>query len=52
MSFVRQMQPLGLGHAVWCARDLIGDEPFAVMLPDMLMDADAGRPCVQAVTDL
>jgi UTP--glucose-1-phosphate uridylyltransferase len=39
MSFVRQMAPLGLGHAVWCARDLIGDEPFAVMLPDMLMDA-------------
>ena len=39
MSFVRQMQPLGLGHAVWCARDLIGDEPFAVMLPDMVMDA-------------
>ena len=40
MSFVRQMRPLGLGHAVWCARDLIGDEPFAVMLPDMLMDAE------------
>src|ERR1700761_4501590 len=39
MSFVRQMQPLGLGHAVWCARDLIGDEPFAVILPDMLMEA-------------
>lgn len=39
MSFVRQMRPLGLGHAVWCARDLIGEEPFAVMLPDMLMDA-------------
>ena len=39
MSFVRQMAPLGLGHAVWCARDLVGDEPFAVMLPDMLMDA-------------
>ena len=39
MSFVRQKSPLGLGHAVWCARDLIGDEPFAVMLPDMLMDA-------------
>src|SRR3984885_6842940 len=37
MSFVRQMQPHGLGHAVWCARDIIGDEPFAVMLPDMLM---------------
>lgn len=39
MSFVRQMAPLGLGHAVWCARDVIGDEPFAVMLPDMVMDA-------------
>ena len=39
MSFVRQMAPLGLGHAVWCARDIVGDEPFAVMLPDMLMDA-------------
>jgi UTP--glucose-1-phosphate uridylyltransferase len=33
------MAPLGLGHAVWCARDVIGDEPFAVMLPDMLMAA-------------
>lgn len=40
MSFVRQMAPLGLGHAVWCARDIIGDEPFAVMLPDMLMAAE------------
>ena len=39
MSFIRQMAPLGLGHAVWCARDVIGDEPFAVMLPDMLMAA-------------
>ncbi|HZZ88473.1 MAG TPA: UTP--glucose-1-phosphate uridylyltransferase, partial [Caulobacteraceae bacterium] len=39
MSFIRQMAPLGLGHAVWCARDVIGDEPFAVMLPDMLMRA-------------
>ncbi len=33
-TFVRQSQPLGLGHAVWCARQVIGDEPFAVMLPD------------------
>ena len=40
MSFVRQMAPLGLGHAVFCARDLIGDEPFAVILPDMLMMAE------------
>ncbi len=39
MSFIRQMAPLGLGHAVWCARDIIGDEPFAVILPDMLMAA-------------
>ena len=40
MSFVRQQAPLGLGHAVWCARDVVGDEPFAVMLPDMLMMAN------------
>jgi UTP--glucose-1-phosphate uridylyltransferase len=40
MSFVRQMAPLGLGHAVWCARDIIGDEPFAVILPDMLIQAN------------
>src|SRR3984957_13195971 len=39
MSFVRQMAPRGLGHAVWCARDIVGDEPFAVILPDMLMRA-------------
>jgi len=41
MSFTRQMQPKGLGHAVWCARDIIGREPFAVMLPDVIVD---GRP--------
>lgn len=38
-SFVRQQAPLGLGHAIWCARDIIGDEPFAVLLPDMIMMA-------------
>ena len=38
---VRQQQPLGLGHAVWCARHVVGDEPFAVLLPDDLM---AGTP--------
>src|SRR6201996_483157 len=48
MSFIRQMGPLGLGHAVWCARDVIGDEPFAVMLPDMLMAAPRA-PLAQAV---
>jgi UTP--glucose-1-phosphate uridylyltransferase len=39
---VRQQQPLGLGHAVWCARDIIGDEPFAVLLPDDLMVGTPG----------
>ena len=34
---IRQQQPLGLGHAIWCARDIVGDEPFAVLLPDELM---------------
>jgi len=38
---VRQQQPLGLGHAVWCARHVVGDEPFAVLLPD---DPMAGKP--------
>ena len=41
VTTVRQQKPLGLGHAVWCARDIIGDEPFAVLLPDDLM---AGTP--------
>ena len=42
ISYVRQMAPHGLGHAVWCAREVIGDEPFAVLLPDMIMDAEPG----------
>jgi UTP--glucose-1-phosphate uridylyltransferase len=37
VSFTRQQQPLGLGHAVWCARHFVGDEPFAVLLPDELL---------------
>jgi UTP--glucose-1-phosphate uridylyltransferase len=41
VSFTRQQKPLGLGHAVWCARHLVGDEPFAVVLPDDLM---VGKP--------
>jgi UTP--glucose-1-phosphate uridylyltransferase len=44
MSFTRQQAPLGLGHAVWCARDIVGDEPFALLLPDMLHHG--GRPCL------
>lgn len=42
MSFVRQQAPLGLGHAIWCARDIIGDEPFAVLLPDVLIQGKPG----------
>jgi UTP--glucose-1-phosphate uridylyltransferase len=38
-SFTRQQEPLGLGHAVWCARNLVGNEPFALLLPDMVMHA-------------
>jgi len=43
-SFTRQQAPLGLGHAVWCARDIVGREPFAVLLPDMLHHG--ARPCM------
>jgi UTP--glucose-1-phosphate uridylyltransferase len=42
-SFTRQQAPLGLGHAVWCARDIVGDEPFAVLLPDMVTMASGQR---------
>ncbi|HEY5226139.1 MAG TPA: UTP--glucose-1-phosphate uridylyltransferase GalU [Methylovirgula sp.] len=53
MSFTRQQSPLGLGHAVWCARDIIGDEPFAVVLPDMLTLANGSykrclAQCIEA----
>ena len=41
-SFTRQQEPLGLGHAVWCARELVGDQPFALLLPDMLFKASPG----------
>ena len=42
MSYTRQQAPLGLGHAVWCARDIIGDEPFAVILPDEIVPHTPG----------
>lgn len=48
MSFTRQPEPLGLGHAVWCARQLVGDEPFAVLLPDMIMKGEPG--CLAQMT--
>ncbi len=43
-SFTRQQAPHGLGHAVWCARDIVGDEPFALLLPDVLHSAET--PCI------
>jgi UTP--glucose-1-phosphate uridylyltransferase len=45
ISYVRQKEPLGLGHAVLCARELVGDEPFAVLLPDDVIDAET--PCLK-----
>ena len=48
-SFTRQQAPLGLGHAVWCARDLVGDEPFALLLPDMLHQG--ASPCLKEMID-
>lgn len=48
-SFTRQQAPLGLGHAVWCARDIVGDEPFALLLPDMLHHGNT--PCLKDMID-
>ena len=49
-SFTRQQEPLGLGHAIWCARNLVGNEPFAVLLPDMIMKAEPG--CLKQMVDV
>ena len=49
IAYVRQHQPLGLGHAVWCARRLIADEPFAVILPDDVIAAQ--KPCLQQMVE-
>jgi len=49
LVFVRQQQPLGLGHAVWCARHIVGDEPFAVLLPDDIVMSDP--PCIAELID-
>src|SRR5205823_10693733 len=48
-SFTRQQLPLGLGHAVWCARELLGREPFALLLPDVLVQHDRG--CLAQMLD-
>jgi UTP--glucose-1-phosphate uridylyltransferase len=49
IAYTRQPEPLGLGHAVWCARHLVGDEPFAVLLADDLILAD--QPCLKQMID-
>ena len=49
IAYVRQNRPRGLGHAVWCARRLIGDEPFAVLLPDDVIAAE--KPCLQQMIE-
>ncbi len=50
VSYVRQKEPLGLGHAVLCAKDLVGQEPFAVILPDDVIDAET--PCLKQMIDV
>ena len=50
VSYVRQREPLGLGHAVLCAKELVGDEPFAVILPDDVIDAET--PCLKQMIDV
>ena len=49
IAYIRQHKALGLGHAVWCARRLIGDEPFAVILPDDVIAAE--KPCLQQMVE-
>ena len=49
IAYIRQNRPLGLGHAVWCARRLIGNEPFAVLLPDDVIAAE--KPCLQQMVE-
>jgi UTP--glucose-1-phosphate uridylyltransferase len=49
IHYIRQKQPLGLGHAVWCARNFIGDEPFAVLLGDDIVQSDT--PCLKQLMD-
>jgi len=48
---VRQQEPLGLGHAIWCARSFIGDDPFAILLPDDIVKTKKGESCVKQLVD-
>ena len=51
-AYVRQQEPLGLGHAIWCARDIVGDEPFAVFLPDEFMHPHRdGTGCMKQMVE-
>eukprot|EP00903_Cladosiphon_okamuranus_P001585 g1583.t1 len=49
-SFTRQQAPLGLGHAIWCARDIIGDDPFAILLPDVIIKSKTS--CLKQMVDV
>jgi UTP--glucose-1-phosphate uridylyltransferase len=49
IAYIRQHRPLGLGHAVWCARRLVGNEPFAVILPDDVIAAE--KPCLEQMVE-
>jgi len=52
VAYVRQQEPMGLGHAVWCARDIVGDEPFAVLLADDFMVGALGKPgCLKQMVE-
>ena len=51
-SFTRQQEPLGLGHAVWCARDIVGHEPFALLLPDVLVKCAGHASCLAQMMDV
>ena len=50
-SYTRQQEPLGLGHAVWCARELVGNEPFALLLPDVLVQ-NPGKGCLAQMLEV
>ncbi len=50
--YIRQKEPKGLGHAVWCARSVIGQEPFAVLLGDDIIDPQGSKPCLAQIMDV
>lgn len=52
IHYIRQKEPKGLGHAIWCARKFIGDEPFAVMLGDDIVKTEGASPCIRQLIDV